>query len=219
MTMEVQDVPAIAEAAHRHGAMVALDNTYSAGVYFDAFAHGVDVDHAGADEVHRRAQRPAARAPSRCATRRTTSAWARRCRRSAWRCRPTTAASRCAGCRRWVCDWPRWSGRRSRWRDGWPSAAGDRRACCIRRCRRVRDTTLAARLHRIDECVLGRVPAGRPRARVRAFVDALELFEIGWSWGGVTSLAVPVNPPRTVPRRGVRARSSDSTSGWRIRRT
>ena len=36
------------------------------------------------------------------------------------------------------------------------------------------------------------------RSRVRAFVDALELFEIGWSWGGVTSLAVPVNPPRTV---------------------
>jgi cystathionine beta-lyase len=33
---------------------------------------------------------------------------------------------------------------------------------------------------------------------VRAFVDALELFEIGWSWGGVTSLAVPVNPPRTI---------------------
>ena len=43
VTMEVQDVPAIAEAAHRRGAVVALDNTYSAGVYFDAFARGVDV--------------------------------------------------------------------------------------------------------------------------------------------------------------------------------
>jgi len=43
ITMEVQDVPAIAEAAHRHGALVVLDNTWSAGVYFDAFAHGVDV--------------------------------------------------------------------------------------------------------------------------------------------------------------------------------
>ena len=39
------------------------------------------------------------------------------------------------------------------------------------------------------------------RSRVRAFVDALELFEIGWSWGGVTSLAVPVNPPRTATAR------------------
>ena len=43
ITMEVQDVPAIVDVAHRHGALVALDNTYSAGVYFDAFAHGVDV--------------------------------------------------------------------------------------------------------------------------------------------------------------------------------
>jgi len=43
VTMEIQDVPAIAEVAHRHGATVALDNTYSAGVYFDAFKHGVDV--------------------------------------------------------------------------------------------------------------------------------------------------------------------------------
>jgi len=41
--MEVQDVPAIAEVAHRHGATVALDNTYAAGVYFDAFKHGADV--------------------------------------------------------------------------------------------------------------------------------------------------------------------------------
>jgi cystathionine beta-lyase len=42
-TMEVQDIPAIAEAAHANGAIVALDNTWSAGVLFDAFAHGVDV--------------------------------------------------------------------------------------------------------------------------------------------------------------------------------
>ena len=43
ITMEVQDVPAIAEAAHARGVLVALDNTWSAGVYFDAFAHGVDI--------------------------------------------------------------------------------------------------------------------------------------------------------------------------------
>ncbi len=43
ITMEIQDVPAIAEVAHRAGAMVVMDNTWSAGVYFEAFAHGVDV--------------------------------------------------------------------------------------------------------------------------------------------------------------------------------
>jgi cystathionine beta-lyase len=43
ITMEVQDVPAIVGAAHARNVKVALDNTWSAGVYFDAFAHGVDV--------------------------------------------------------------------------------------------------------------------------------------------------------------------------------
>jgi cystathionine beta-lyase len=42
-TMEVQDVPAIVEVARSRGAVVALDNTWSAGVYFDAFAHGTDI--------------------------------------------------------------------------------------------------------------------------------------------------------------------------------
>ena len=43
VTMEIQDVPAIVEAAHASGVYVALDNTYAAGVMFDAFAHGVDI--------------------------------------------------------------------------------------------------------------------------------------------------------------------------------
>jgi cystathionine beta-lyase len=43
VTMEVQDVPAITKAAHERGALVVLDNTWASGIYFDAFAHGVDV--------------------------------------------------------------------------------------------------------------------------------------------------------------------------------
>src|ERR1700686_2698441 len=43
ITMEVQDISAIAQAAHRRGALVAIDNTWSAGIYLDAFAYGVDV--------------------------------------------------------------------------------------------------------------------------------------------------------------------------------
>jgi cystathionine beta-lyase len=43
VTMEIQDVPAIVKAAHEKGVAVALDNTYAAGVMFDAFEHGVDV--------------------------------------------------------------------------------------------------------------------------------------------------------------------------------
>ena len=43
LTFEVQDIPAIAAEAHAHGAVVALDNTWSAGLYFQPFEKGVDV--------------------------------------------------------------------------------------------------------------------------------------------------------------------------------
>jgi cystathionine beta-lyase len=43
LTFEVQDIPAISNAAHNGGALLIMDNTWSAGLYFDAFAHGVDV--------------------------------------------------------------------------------------------------------------------------------------------------------------------------------
>lgn len=43
VTMEIQDVPAICRVAHFHDIPVALDNTYSAGIMFDAFTHGVDI--------------------------------------------------------------------------------------------------------------------------------------------------------------------------------
>jgi cysteine-S-conjugate beta-lyase len=43
ITMEVQDVPAICAAAKERGVLVAIDNTYGAGVLFDAIAAGVDI--------------------------------------------------------------------------------------------------------------------------------------------------------------------------------
>jgi cystathionine beta-lyase len=43
LTMEVQDVPAIVTAAHARHALVAIDNTWSSGVFFRPFDHGVDV--------------------------------------------------------------------------------------------------------------------------------------------------------------------------------
>ena len=42
-TMEIQDVAAIAEAAHKAGALAFIDNTWGAGHYFKAFDHGCDV--------------------------------------------------------------------------------------------------------------------------------------------------------------------------------
>lgn len=43
LTFEVQDVPAIASVAHRHGAVVLLDNTWGTPLFFQPFAYGVDV--------------------------------------------------------------------------------------------------------------------------------------------------------------------------------
>ena len=43
LTFEVQDVPAIANAAHRHGVKVLLDNTWATPVLFKPFEHGVDL--------------------------------------------------------------------------------------------------------------------------------------------------------------------------------
>jgi len=42
-TFEVQDVPAIAKAGHAAGAVVILDNTWATPLYFKPFAHGADV--------------------------------------------------------------------------------------------------------------------------------------------------------------------------------
>jgi cystathionine beta-lyase len=43
LSFEVQDVPAIAEAAHARGAMVLMDNTWASPLYFRALDKGVDL--------------------------------------------------------------------------------------------------------------------------------------------------------------------------------
>ena len=43
LTFEMQDVPAISDVAHRHGAIVMMDNTWATPLYFKPFEKGVDV--------------------------------------------------------------------------------------------------------------------------------------------------------------------------------
>ena len=197
ITMEVQDVPAIAEVAHRHGAQVAMDNTYSAGVYFDAFAHGVDVvtqaltkyigGHSdlllGSVTVRNEADYERigstlqmlgmAVSPDECSL--------------ALRGMQTLGV-RLSALERSTLEVARWLAGREEiatvLHPALPSCPGHELW--------KRDFTGSTSVFSVEF---------RPevrRSRVRAFVDALELFEIGWSWGGVTSLAVPVNPPRTA---------------------
>ncbi len=42
-TFEIQDIPAIAEVAHKAGCTVIMDNTWASPLYFKPFDHGVDV--------------------------------------------------------------------------------------------------------------------------------------------------------------------------------
>ena len=43
LTFEVQDIPAIAEAAHAQGRRVLMDNTWATPLFFQPMAHGVDL--------------------------------------------------------------------------------------------------------------------------------------------------------------------------------
>ena len=197
ITMEVQDVPAIADAAHRHGAKVALDNTYSAGVYFDAFAHGVDVttqaltkyigghsdlllgsvtvrDAADYERIGSTLQvLGMAVSPDDCSL--------------ALR-GMLTLGVRLAALERSTLEVAQWlAGRREIARVLHPALPS-----CVGHELWRRDFTGSTSVFSVE------FPPEVKRSRVRAFVDALELFEIGWSWGGVTSLAVPVNPRRTA---------------------
>jgi cysteine-S-conjugate beta-lyase len=43
LSFEIQDVPAIAAAAHAHGAVVLMDNTWASPLYFRALEHDVDL--------------------------------------------------------------------------------------------------------------------------------------------------------------------------------
>ncbi|MBL6958655.1 MAG: cystathionine beta-lyase [Rhodospirillales bacterium] len=43
LTFEVPDIPALADAAHSADCLVMLDNTWSAGYFFQPFEHGVDI--------------------------------------------------------------------------------------------------------------------------------------------------------------------------------
>lgn len=42
-TFEIQDIPAIADVAHRRGVIVVMDNTWATPLFFKPFEHGVDV--------------------------------------------------------------------------------------------------------------------------------------------------------------------------------
>jgi cystathionine beta-lyase len=201
VTMEVQDIPAIAAAAHARGVTVAMDNTWAAGVLFDAFAHGVDVTmqaitkyiggHSDLllgsvtvrdDEIYRRVG--AARQVIGCAASPDDCSLALRGLQ--------TLAVRLAAIEASALEIARWLAARPEvelvLHPALPSCPGHE----FWR----RDFSGSSGVFSIV------LRPGPSREQVFAFVDALELFEIGYSWAGTTSLAVAytIAPQPNRPR-------------------
>lgn len=199
ITMEVQDVPALVAASHRHGVGVALDNTYAAGVLFNAFAHGVDVSmqaltkYVGGhsdlllgtvsvrDEAHRRTIGETHRllglavSPDDCSLAlrglQTLGLRLERLERTA------------LAVARWLAERPEVE---SLLHPALPGSPGHE----IWR----RDFDGSSSVFSIV------LRADLGRDVVTRFVDGLRMFKIGFSWGGVTSLVMAYD---SVPRGGV----------------
>ncbi|MGD0475978.1 MAG: cystathionine beta-lyase [Candidatus Velthaea sp.] len=189
ITMEVQDVPAIVASAHARSIPVALDNTYSAGVLFDAFSAGVDVSmqaltkyvgghsdlllgsvSARTQAVYLKlgdAQRQLGMgaSPDDCSL--------------ALRGLKTLGV-RMDALERSTLEVARWLAARPEieavLHPALPSCPGN--------AFWQRDFTGSASIFSVI------FSARVSPSNVNAFVDALKLFKIGWSWGGVTSLAM-----------------------------
>ncbi len=189
VTMEVQDVPAIAAAAHERGVIVVLDNTWAVGVLFDAFAHGVDVTmqaitkYVGGhsdlllgsitvrdDALYQRLG--AARQVIGCAVSPDDCSLALRGLQTLG-VRLSAIEDSALAIARWLAQRPEVE------RVLHPALSS-----CPGHEFWKRDFTGSSGVFSIV------FAPGPTRQQVFAFVDALELFEVGYSWAGTTSLAV-----------------------------
>ena len=199
ITMEVQDIPAIAAAAHARNVKVVMDNTWSAGVLFDAFEHGVDVTMQAVTKyigghsdlllgsvtvrdaaVHQRLG--AAQQMIGCAVSPDDCSLALRGLQ--------TLAVRLAAIEksaleiaRWLADCPEVA---LVLHPALPSCPGHEFW--------KRDFLGSSGLFSIV------FAPGPTQAQVHAFIDGLKLFKVGYSWAGVTSLAISYNIGRIPDR-------------------
>jgi cystathionine beta-lyase len=191
LTMEVCDVPALAAIAREKGAVSVLDNTWASPLGFAALAHGCDIavmsltKHVGG---HSDLMMGSAAAGER---------WYRKLRQTAQQLgqvvSPDDAALAARGLRSMGVRLAQSTAsalRIAQWLEGRPEVA---RVLCPMLPGSpghelwVRDFAGGCGL--FSFVLKGRDAAARAR-----LIDALELFGIGFSWGGYESLAIPVDP-------------------------
>lgn len=189
-SFEVQDIPAIAAAAHARGAVVLHDNSWATGLFFDAFAHGVDVSihaatkyivgHSDAmlgtitvvNEDHFRAVKLAASGLGNCPGSEECYLGLRGLRTLAIRLRRHQESALAVA--QWLAEQEEVA------RVMYPALSDDPGYALWRRDFTGASGLLGIVLHR-----------SYPRQAIAAFVDGLALFGLGASWGGYESLVLP----------------------------
>ncbi|MDA0241374.1 MAG: cystathionine beta-lyase [Proteobacteria bacterium] len=191
LTFEIQDIPAIAAAAHAAGAVVILDNTWSAGLYFQPFDHGVDVSVQAATKYI------GGHADAMLGTISTTEEYQKHLRLS------TVGMGYCAA------------------PDSCFLGARGLRTINVRLARHQRNGLALAEwfkarpevarvLHpALPDCpgheiwkrdftgasgLFGVILDDIPKQQVDAMLDGFEYFSMGYSWGGFESLMIPMTP-------------------------
>jgi len=194
LTFDVQDVPAIAAVAHARGALVVMDNTWATPLFFRAFDHGVDVSvHAATKYIGGHSDvllglivANAATYPAlhRLWTDMGVTASSDDCFLGlrGLRTLPTRLAQQQASGFA-IAEWLRARPEvKEVLHPGLPGARGH---------------DLWKRDFRGASSLFGVVLQPVAEARIAAMLDGLELFSMGWSWGGFESLVIPTWPGRT----------------------
>jgi cystathionine beta-lyase len=197
LTMEVCDVPALSDIAHRHGATVLLDNTWASPLGFAALEHGADISimsltkHVGGhsdllmgsasgNETFYRKLRHAAQLQGQHVSPDDAALAHRGLRTMELRLERATGNARTVA--QWLADRDEVAQALSPLLPGGPGHDLWRRDF-------------------IGGCGLfSFVLKGRDKAARGRFLDALDLFGMGYSWGGFESLAVPFDPARIRDR-------------------
>jgi cystathionine beta-lyase len=194
LTFEVQDIPAIAAAAHARGALVVLDNSWATPFHFRAFDHGVDVSvHAATKYIGGHSDVLLGVIVG--------SAEVFPALHRLWTDMGVTASSEdCFLGLRGLRTLPvrlkyqqesglaiaRWLRARPEVREVLhPGLEGARGHALWKR-----DFTGASSL-------FGVVLQPVAEARIAAMLDGFALFGMGWSWGGFESLVIPTDPQRS----------------------